>query len=271
MQYATPIVEGNGSANTSISLWAGNLATFILQNITIDNATGNNSVGLLIGEFTEVVLNGDVLFSSAAGFDVYAYDHGALSVNAGYSISGNKSGHFTGDHFGRYHHLGAHNVTLVGTPVFSTAFFVLQDQMNVNWLSGTSSDACTGPKWKISDGAVISGTVANIPGDAANVINTTTSTTAPITKTGDFTVGQYESSFICNGSGTITVTLPSATLYTGRWVTLKTIVAQTVVSASSNVVPVAGGAAGTAILAGTAGKWAELQSDGTNWIIMRSN
>jgi hypothetical protein len=49
---------------------------------------------------------------------------------------------------------------------------------------------------------------------------------------------------------------------------VRTIQAQTVVSASSDVVPVAGGAAGTAILAATAGKWALLQSDGTNWQIM---
>jgi hypothetical protein len=39
-------------------------------------------------------------------------------------------------------------------------------------------------------------------------------------------------------------------------------------SASSNVVPRAGGAAGTAIVSGTAGNWAELVSDGSNWVIM---
>ena len=52
---------------------------------------------------------------------------------------------------------------------------------------------------------------------------------------------------------------------------IKTIQAQTVVSASSNVVPLVGGAAGTAILAATAGKWATLVSDGTNWVIMQGN
>jgi hypothetical protein len=52
---------------------------------------------------------------------------------------------------------------------------------------------------------------------------------------------------------------------------LKTTQAQTVDSASSNVVPLAGGAAGTAILTATAGKYAELVSDGTNWVIMSAN
>jgi len=43
------------------------------------------------------------------------------------------------------------------------------------------------------------------------------------------------------------------------------------VSASSNVVPLVGGAAGTAILAATAGKWALAKSDGTNWQLMAGN
>jgi len=38
------------------------------------------------------------------------------------------------------------------------------------------------------------------------------------------------------------------------------------VSASSNVVSRAGGAAGTAILDNVAGNWATIVSDGTNWI-----
>jgi len=93
---------------------------------------------------------------------------------------------------------------------------------------------------------------------------------APVTKTGNFTLATTENWIICNGAGTITVTFPAASLWTGREVMIKTIAAQTVVSASSNVVPLAGGAAGTAILAATAGAWATLVSDGTNWIIMQA-
>lgn len=92
---------------------------------------------------------------------------------------------------------------------------------------------------------------------------------APVTKTGNFTLGVTENWIICNGTGSITVTLPAASSWTGREVMIKTIAAQTVVSASSNVVPLAGGAAGTAILAAAAGNWATLVSDGTNWIIMQ--
>jgi hypothetical protein len=94
---------------------------------------------------------------------------------------------------------------------------------------------------------------------------------APVTKTSAFTVGIAENWLICNGAASITVTLPTASAWTGREIMLKTIAAFTVISASSNVVPLAGGAAGTAILAATGGKYATLVSDGTNWIIMEAN
>lgn len=94
---------------------------------------------------------------------------------------------------------------------------------------------------------------------------------APVTKTTAFTLGANENEVICNGSASITATLPTASAWVGRKVRIKTVAAYTVVSASSNVVPLAGGAAGTAILAATAGKYAELVSDGTNWVVMAGN
>jgi hypothetical protein len=94
----------------------------------------------------------------------------------------------------------------------------------------------------------------------------------PTTNTGaTYTQLQGDYSLIANASGTQTITLLSAAANPGRQLQLLTIAAQAVVSASSNVVPLTGGAAGTAILAGTAGKWATLQSNGTNWQIMSSN
>jgi len=92
---------------------------------------------------------------------------------------------------------------------------------------------------------------------------------APVTKTADFTVGADENVLINNKSGSAcVVTLPAAASWTGRRIVIKTTQAQAVNSASSNVVPRAGGAAGTAIVTNTAGNWAELVSDGTNWVIM---
>jgi hypothetical protein len=91
------------------------------------------------------------------------------------------------------------------------------------------------------------------------------------TKTADFTLADTEGWIINNKSGsTCTVTLPAASAWGGRAVTFKNLQIQTVVSASSNVVPLIGGAAGTAILPGLVGAWATLVSDGTNWVVMAS-
>jgi hypothetical protein len=92
---------------------------------------------------------------------------------------------------------------------------------------------------------------------------------APVTKTADFTVAVSENWLINNkAAATCTVTLPAAASFTGREIMIKNLQAFTVVSASSNVVPLAGGAAGTAILSANAGRFCTLVSDGTNWIIM---
>lgn len=91
---------------------------------------------------------------------------------------------------------------------------------------------------------------------------------APVTKTADFTVGATDLWLINNKSGSsCTATLPSASANIGRTLHFQNYQAQTLVSASSNVVPLAGGAATTAILEAVAGANATLVSDGTNWIM----
>jgi hypothetical protein len=93
--------------------------------------------------------------------------------------------------------------------------------------------------------------------------------TAPVTVTADFTVGT-SSWYINNKSGsTCTVTLPTPSSYVGRQITFKNMQAQTLVSASSNVVPIDSASAGTAILLAVVGNWATMVSDGTNWVIMQ--
>lgn len=100
------------------------------------------------------------------------------------------------------------------------------------------------------------------------VVSGSIKTSAPATKTGDFTVGINENWLVLNGVGVITVTLPSASAYVGRAITLKTITAQPVNSNASNVVPINTDVPGASILDGTDGEWATLVSDGTNWITM---
>lgn len=93
---------------------------------------------------------------------------------------------------------------------------------------------------------------------------------APVTvTTSTHTVAETSSWIICNRAGAITLTLPAAGSFTGREIMVKTVQAQAVTSASSNVVGISSTSAGTAILAATAGAWATLVSDGVNWIIMQ--
>jgi hypothetical protein len=91
---------------------------------------------------------------------------------------------------------------------------------------------------------------------------------APVTKTANFAVAAGETWLINNKSGSsCTVTLPTASTNTGRVLHFQNYQAQTLVSASSNVVPLAGGSATTAILEAVAGANATLVSDGTNWVM----
>jgi len=91
---------------------------------------------------------------------------------------------------------------------------------------------------------------------------------APVTKTANFTVANGETWLINNKSGSsCTVTLPTASANTGRVLYFLNYQNQTLVSASSNVVPLAGGAATTAILEAVAGANATLVSNGTNWVV----
>lgn len=119
---------------------------------------------------------------------------------------------------------------------------------------------------------VASGRRAVIYSDGTNVVRATPDTlgTAPLTITGNYTVVETDKYIICNGSASITLTLPTASSYAGREITVKTRAAYTVISASSNVKPIDTDTAGTAILAATAGKWAKLVSDGSNWVIMQA-
>lgn len=93
---------------------------------------------------------------------------------------------------------------------------------------------------------------------------------APVTATSNYTVAIGVSFVINNKTGSaLTVTLPSPSSFTGRIITIQNYQAFTVVSASSNVIPQGGGAAGTAILAASVGDSATLVSNGTNWVMMQ--
>jgi hypothetical protein len=132
----------------------------------------------------------------------------------------------------------------------------------IGFVASTDPTAAAETYWTRSASGVLlsSGAVA---------ATTYLATAAPATQSGTtYTVATTDYALIFTNAGTCTVTLPAAASFSGRHLRVKTTGGGSVISASSNVVPRAGGAAGTAILAATAGSWAELISDGTNWIIM---
>jgi Pectate lyase superfamily protein/Collagen triple helix repeat (20 copies) len=93
----------------------------------------------------------------------------------------------------------------------------------------------------------------------------TTSTPAVLSGTSG-TIGSTVSSATIAATGAFTLTFPAAPL-TGAWMHLLLTTAQTVQSASANVIPLAGGAAGTAIFSATGPPhWCILQYNGTNWV-----
>lgn len=86
-----------------------------------------------------------------------------------------------------------------------------------------------------------------------------------------YTVVSTDTNIAFTGAGNTTIILPSAGVSLGRSLTVKMEVAHTLVSSSSNVIPLIGGSAGTSILSATAGKFAKIVSDGTAWTIMEAN
>lgn len=109
----------------------------------------------------------------------------------------------------------------------------------------------------------------SLPSDATQATWTAKqSVSAPVTYTANFSVATTDLWIINNKSGSsCTATLPAAASYAGRVLHFQNYQVQTLVSASSNVVPLAGGAAGTSILLASSGDSATLVSDGSNWLM----
>jgi len=104
-----------------------------------------------------------------------------------------------------------------------------------------------------------------------STFNAKQAVSAPVTKTADFTVVDTDLWLINNKSGSSCVaTLPTASAYVGRVLYFQNYQNQILVSASSNVIPIDGGAASTAILEAVAGNTATLVSNGTNWLMTQS-
>jgi hypothetical protein len=93
---------------------------------------------------------------------------------------------------------------------------------------------------------------------------------APVTKTTDFTVAAGDNWIICNKGSLMIVNLPAAGNFVGREIHFKNLTTNAVVSASANVIPLAGGAATNQILPAGPGEWCTLVCDAASWYIMQA-
>ena len=118
--------------------------------------------------------------------------------------------------------------------------------------------------WLINANSTITNTNTN------SVSVSSLSRGAPITITASsYSVGNTDNWIICNGTGTIEITLPTGTYYTGRELMFKNITTNTVNSTTS--ITQLDNTVSNIILQPVKGKWVTLVSNGTIWIVMQGN
>ena len=165
--------------------------------------------------------------------------------------------------------LGTGVATFLATPSSANLIAAVTDETGTGALVFGTAPTITNPTITSSG----TGSINSTPIGAATASTgkfTTLATNIVTNANATYSVLATDYTIIQTTAGS-TYTLPDPATSTGRKLHVVTQFAGAVISASSNVVPIAGGAAGTAILAATAGKFALLQSNGTNWVIIASN
>jgi hypothetical protein len=252
ISYNTIGAQASGTYVTSISVASANgLAGTSSGGATPALTLSTSITGILKG-------NGTAISAATSGTD-YAPATSGTSI-----LYGNGSGGFSNVTIGTGVSFAAGTLSATGSGGTVTSVSVV----SANGFAGTVATATTTPAITLTTS--ITGLLkGNGTAISAAVVNTDYfAPSAPVTKTADFTVAATEVWLINNKSGsTCTATLPAASSWSGRVLRFQNYQAQTLVSASSNVVPLAGGAAGTSILLASSGDSATLVSDGTNWLM----
>jgi len=212
---------------------AGNTAVGQQTLLTITSGAGNTAIGYVSGSAITTGANNTT-----------------LGYNSGASISTGGNNIAIGQNAGTNQATGTYNV-YIGAGSYASA-------------AGVSNEIVIGAVGgKGANTAYIAGSTVYLEGSLALKSPTTVNAAT-------YTMASTDSSLIITTTN-CTITLLSAATYTGRILYIKNITAHSLTSNASNVVPLGSATAGTAILAATAGKFAMLQSDGTNWITMMSN
>lgn len=245
----------SGSDNTAFG-------TFSLQQCT----TGSSNVSIGIFSFWNMLTGiGNVAVGSSAGFTGTGGNFNTfLGHNAGYNGSAGSVNVALGS-FSLHE-----NVTGSGNVALGPNAGYYETGNNQLWIDNQQRSSLADAKLK----ALMWGTFAATPAGQQITYNAFMNFNAGVAmpyaaKATNYTMVEIDGNLTFTAAATLT--LLAASSCPGRIVIIRVTAAAAVVSASANVVPLAGGAAGTAILAATAGKWAMLQSDGTAWQTMMAN
>ena len=265
------VITGNSIQNTGNTA-ATDVAIYIeqssgggavMQGVVISNNRIDGAIeqGIYVnantGNVKNVTITGNVLTSDASVFACYLRAAATYSLED-FTITGNI-----------FKCSGVSNIYLLGT----TAPNVLNGTISGNTIKGGDNGIrMIQTQDVVETGNYNTGTVRKVFVDTGSSdvwMDRRTSSVVTMTNT-TYAVLDQDEFLIANRAGTITVTLPDATIWPGRELSIKTIQAQAVDSASSNVAPIGDSVAGTSILPATDGAWALLKSNGTNWIVMQN-
>ena len=247
---------GTGTV-TSVSVVSANgFAGTVATSTTTPAITLTTTItGLLKG-------NGTAISAATSGTD-YAPATSGTSI-----LYGNGSGGFSNVTIGSGVSFAAGTLSATGSGGTVTSVAALTLGTTGTDLSSTVANGTTTPVITLNVPTASATNRGALSSTDWSTFNSKQSVSAPVTKTANFTVAATELWLINNKSGSsCTVTLPTPSTNIGRVLYFQNYQVQTLVSASSNVVPLAGGAAGTSILLASSGDSATLVSDGTNWLM----
>lgn len=280
------LIEGNPDLNNTVNWTQHNFGSVDLKNVKGIETSGQlaRMGGVDFINWSDVTLT-RALLSPSATPSVELFQNGTVTMRDT-ALSLSDSG--VAINVGYVNNLNLFDPFIGGTANFATIQIIPNTDIAQSFrcFGGTITDAVrclhkTAASGGIAD-FIVSGTYLTGSTSVSNVTSSTAaycfvpaniqrSLFAPSYQTADFTLGNGVDVVSVNKVGsTCTVTLPTGAFHVGRRLRIKTTQAQAVVSSASNVTPLAGGSAGTAILPAIAGAWADLVYDGTNWIIVGS-
>jgi len=253
----TGLTYGNGTALAAATVSAP--LAYSAGTLAITQATTSTNGYLSSTDWNTFNNKGSGTVTSVTGTAPVVSSGGTTPAISMAAANGSTNGYLTSTDWTTFNNKGSGTVTSVAALTLGTTGTDLSSTvangtttpvitLNVPTASATNRGALSSTDW--------------------STFNSKQPVSAPVTKTADFTVAATEVWLINNKSGsTCTVTLPTPSTNSGRVLYFQNYQVRALVSASSNVVPLAGGAATTSILLASSGDSATLVSDGTNWLM----